>query len=275
MQKKRSWFRTIRLILLIYGSVGIAIYYLQDYILFHPVSLPRDYAYNFKEPYREVNIPYDSGSNINVIQFSVPASAQSVPPAPKGVVLYFHGNRDNIGWYEKFVSNFTKNGYEVWMMDYPGYGKSTGPVNEQRLYDYAGQLYKLARARFSPDSITLYGKSLGTGVAAWLASRKNCRQLILETPYYSMTSLAGYYFPIYPTGRMIHCKLPTYLYLQKVIAPVAILHGSSDWTIPHRNARRLSAFLKPGDTFITIPGGSHNDLNDFPLFHHELDSLLR
>lgn len=275
MRKKRKWFRTIKIILLIYGSLGIAIYYLQDYIMFHPVALPRTYTYPFREPFREVNIPYDSNSNINIIQFSVPASTPPPASAPKGVVLYFHGNRDNIGWYEKFASNFTKHGYEVWMVDYPGYGKSTGAVSEQRFYDYAGQLYKLARARFAADSITIYGKSLGTGVAAWLASRKNCKQLVLETPYYSMTSLAGYYFPIYPTGRMIHCKIPTYLYLQKVIAPVTILHGNSDWTIPLRNARRLSACLKPGDTFITIPGGSHNDLNDFPLFHQTLDSLLR
>lgn len=278
MQKKRNWFRWINIILLVYGSAGIAIYYLQDVILYHPTALPRNYTYNFKEPYKEVNIPYDSNSNINIIQFTTTVPAGAAPGAvtnPKGVVLYFHGNRDNIGWYEKFAANFTKNGYEVWMMDYPGYGKSTGPVTEQRIYDYAGQLYKLARARFSPDSITIYGKSLGTGVAAWLASRKNCKQLVLETPYYSMTSLAGYYFPIYPVGRMIHCKMPTYLYLQKIIVPVTILHGSSDWIIPHRNARRLSQFLKPGDDFTTIPGGSHNDLNDFPLFHQKLDSLLR
>jgi hypothetical protein len=194
---------------------------------------------------------------------------------PKGVVLYLHGNRDNIGWYEPFAANFTKNGYEVWMMDYPGYGKSTGPCTEPRLYEYATQLYVLARSRFGADSITIYGKSLGTGIATWLASRKNCKQLVLEAPYYSMTALAGYYFPIYPVGRMIHTKLPTGQYLAKVIAPVTILHGSSDWIIPHSNAEKLAAVFKPADRLITIPGGSHNNLNDFPLFHQALDSLFR
>ncbi|MBS1566854.1 MAG: alpha/beta fold hydrolase [Bacteroidetes bacterium] len=278
MPKKRIWFRWIKLFLLIYGSVGIAIYYLQDNILYHPTPLPADYHYAFKEPHKEVNIPYDSGSNINIIQFDLsnrPDTFWNAPHRVKGVVLYFHGNRDNIGWYEKFVPNFTKNDYEVWMVDYPGYGKSTGPVSEQRLYAYAEQLYKLARARFEPNQITIYGKSLGTGPAAWLASRKNCRQLILETPYYSMTSLARYYFPIYPVGRMIHCRIPSYEYVQGVIAPVTILHGTSDWIIPHRNARRLAALLKPTDKFYSIPGGSHNDLNDFPLFHEKLDSLLK
>ncbi|HSC40276.1 MAG TPA: alpha/beta fold hydrolase [Chitinophagaceae bacterium] len=275
MQKKRNWFRWVKLALLLYGSIGIAIFYLQDKILYHPVSLPRDYTYDFKEPFKEVNIPYDSGASINIIQFKVPARSGDTPAAPKGVVLYLHGNRNNIAWYEPYVANFTKNGYEVWMMDYAGYGKSTGPVSEQRLYDYATQLYKLAHVHFAADSIIIYGKSLGTGIATWLASHNACKQLILETPYYSMTSLARYYFPIYPVGRMIHCKIPSYEYLQKVRAHVTILHGSADWIIPHRNARRLTPFLKPTDEFITIPGGSHNDLNDFPLFHRKLDSLLR
>ncbi len=268
MQKKRKWTRWINITLMIYGIIGIAVYYLQDKILLHPVSLARDYTWHFKAPFREVNIPFDTNANINIIQFSTAAAE------PKGVVLYLHGNRNNISWYEKFVPNFTKNGYEVWMLDYPGYGKSTGPCTEPRLYEYANQLYLLARVRFGADSITIYGKSLGTGVAAWLASRKNCKQLILETPYYSMTSLAGYYFPIYPVGRMMHYKIPTWQYVEKVIAPVTILHGSSDWVIPHSNSRKLAALLKPSDKFITIPGGSHNDLNDFPLFHQTLDSLF-
>ena len=160
------------------------------------------------------------------------------------------------------------------MIDYPGYGKSTGPLTEQRLYDFAEQLYRLARIKFSGDSIVIYGKSLGTGVAAWLASRKACKQLILETPYYSITSLCSRYFPLYPIERLIHYKIPSYEYLKQVIAPVSIFHGTADWVITYSNAQRLIPSLKKTDEFITIPGGSHNDLNDFPLFHHKLDSLL-
>jgi uncharacterized protein len=221
----------------------------------------------FPIPHKEINIPYDDTSNVNIIQFTTTTAA-------KGVVLYFHGNRKNIAWYAKYAPNFTKNGYEVWMIDYPGYGKSTGPLTEQRLYAYAEQLYKLAVTRFAKDSIILYGKSMGTGIAAWLASRKNCKELILETPYYSITSLSAHYFPIYPVSRMIHYKIPSYEYLQQVIVPVTIFHGTADGVIPYSNAEKLKPFLKPADKFITIAGGSHNDLNDYPLFHQKLDSLL-
>jgi uncharacterized protein len=253
---------------MLYGLIGIAVYYMQDTILFHPEKMEKDHSYNFSIPHKEINIPYNDSSNINIIQFVTAAK-------PKGVVLYFHGNRKNIAWYAKYAPNFTKKGYEVWMIDYPGYGKSTGALTEQRLYDYAEQLYRLAASRFSKDSIILYGKSMGSGLAAYIASRKNCKELILETPYYSITSLAAHYFPIYPVGRIIHYKIPSYQYLQKVIVPVTIFHGTSDGVIPYSNAEKLKPFLKPADQFITIDGGSHNNLNNFPLFHQKLDSLLQ
>jgi len=268
MTKQKKLFRWIKIILMVYGLTGIAIYYLQDYILFHPEKMTKDHVYNFDLPHKEINIPFNDSSNINIVQFTTAKTA-------KGVVLYFHGNRKNIAWYAAYAPNFTKNGYEVWMIDYPGYGKSTGGLTEQRLYDYAEQLYRLAASRFAKDSIVLYGKSMGSGIAAYIASRKNCKALILETPYYSITSLAAHYFPVYPVGRMIHYKIPSFEYLQRVIVPVTIFHGTADGVIPYSNAEKLRPFLKPGDTFITITGGSHNDLNNFPLFHQKLDSLLR
>ena len=267
MPKRRIIFRWLKIALMLYGLIGIAIYYLQDRFLFHPEKMEKYHSYHFRIPHKEINIAYNDSCNINIIQFTAAAK-------PKGVVLYFHGNRKNIAWYAQYAPGFTNNGYEVWVMDYPGYGKSTGTLTEQLLYNYAEQLYRLAAARFGKDSIVLYGKSMGTGIAAWLASRKNCKELILETPYYSMTSLCAHYFPIYPVARMIHYKIPSYQYLQQVIVPVTIFHGSSDGVIPYRNAEKLKPFMKPSDQFITINGGSHNDLNDFPLFHQKLDSLL-
>lgn len=265
MKRHRRW---LKIAIICYCSIGIALYYLQDYLLFHPVQLNRKAVYGFTIPHKEVNIPYSSNSVINIVQFLVQNSAA------KGVVLYFHGNKKNISWYSKYAPYFTRNGYEVWMIDYPGFGKSTGTFTEQRLYDWALILYKLARARYSPGSITIYGKSMGTGIAAQLASIRDCRQLILETPYYSMPSIIDNYLPIYPVNKMIHYKLPTWKYLQNVTAPVTIFHGTNDWIISHRNAAKLKPYLKPRDQFITIRKGSHNDLYTFPVVVNKLDSLL-
>ena len=115
---------------------------------------------------------------------------------------------------------------------------------------------------------------MGTGIAAQLASVRDTRRLILETPYYSFPSIVGQYAPIYPLRQMIHFKIPTYEYLQKVTAPVTIFHGTSDGVIRYRNASKLKKFLKQGDEFISIEGGGHNDLHEFKLFQQKLDSLL-
>ncbi len=267
---KKIIFRWIKIIVLIYILAGIILYCLQDRILFHPVALDKHTRYAFANSLTaDIIIPYDKETELNIIQFS-----HQKDTVAKGVVLYFHGNRKNIDWYAKYVSNFTKSGYEVWMMDYPGFGKSTGIFTEQRLYDYALQLYKLARVKYRPGEIIIYGKSLGTGIAAQLASVRECRYLVLETPYYSMVSLVAHYFPVYPVNRMLHYHFPINEYIEKVTAPVIIFHGTDDGVIPYANAKRLMPLLKNNDEFVTIPGGSHNDLNDFPLFHRKLDSLL-
>jgi pimeloyl-ACP methyl ester carboxylesterase len=162
----------------------------------------------------------------------------------------------------------------VWIPDYPGFGKTTGELTENRLYELARLTYTLARGKYKQDSIIIYGKSLGTGIAAQLASKIKCRRLILETPYYSIPDLFSVYAPVYPTRSMSHFKIPTAEYLSSVTAPVTIFHGTEDGVIPYGRASRLRSVLKSGDEFITIEKGTHNNLNSFPLFHHVLDSLL-
>lgn len=264
----RKIFRWTKIFIIVYCSAGIALYYLQEKIMFHPTPLPPDYQFKFNLPFKEVNIPLNAKDNLNLVQFFPNDSI------PKGVVLYFHGNRDNINRYAKYASNFTKHGYEVWITDYPGYGKTTGKFTEENVYMQAMEVYKLANSKFKKDSIIVYGKSLGSGIASYLASKKSCRRLILETPYYSIPDLLISYTPVYPVDAMSHFKFPTGEYLKEVNAPVTIFHGNADWVIPYSCAAKLKKVLKPGDEFITIDKGSHNDLNDFALFHAKLDSVL-
>lgn len=132
----------------------------------------------------------------------------------------------------------------------------------------------MAASKYNKDSIVVYGKSFGTGIAAYLASMYDCKQLILETPYFSIPDLFGCYAFIYPTTRMSNYKIPTNEYLQEVKAPITIFHGTDDGVIPYRCASKLKAVLKPTDQFITIENGSHHNLNDYPLFHQKLDSIL-
>ncbi len=266
---KNKFLRWIVIGLLSYVLIGIALYFLQTLFLFHPVSLPSNYQFNFKVPFEEIKIPFGASDSIDLVKFLPHDSTR------KGVVLYFHGNKQNLERYAKFADRFTDHGYEVWMEDYPGYGKSKGKRTEKNLYQQALLIYALAAQRFSSDRIIIYGKSLGTGIAAYTASNRACKKLILETPYYSIPALFDCYAPIYPTSILSIYKIPTYQYLQNVQSPISIFHGTADGVIPYRSAIRLKAVLKNKDEFITIEKGTHHNLNDFPLFQQKLDSLLR
>lgn len=266
--KRKTIFRWLKIIILLYSIIGIALYYLQEKLIFHPERLSNAYVYHFKVPFEEVNIPFNDTDTLNMIKFFPADSVR------RGVVVYFHGNKDNIERYAKFAGNFTKHGYEVWMEDYPGFGKSTGERTEKKMYEQGLQVQKMAATKYGKDSIIIYGKSFGTGIAAYVASESFNRRLILETPYYSIPSLFSCYAPIYPTGKMSTYKVPLNEFLQDVNYPVSIFHGTEDGVIPYRNAARLKKLLKPTDEFITIEKGTHHNLADFDLYKHKLDSLL-
>ncbi|MGZ8556712.1 MAG: alpha/beta hydrolase [Chitinophagaceae bacterium] len=251
-----------------YVALGAGLYFFQDRILFHPESLAADHLFNFHIPFKEINLPVNKEKNLSIIQFTVPDTVCN------GVVLYFHGNRKNIERYAPFAKNFTRNNYEVWMIDYPGYGKSTGKRTEQIMYDDASILYQMARARFSKDSIIIYGKSLGSGVAAQLASVKDCLRLLLETPYYSIDALMGHYAFIYPVSWMTKYNFPTHQYFKNIQAPITLFHGTKDEVIPYNHSVKLLK-EKAGVQLISIEKGKHNNLNDSPFFHQQLDSLLQ
>ncbi|HEY6899633.1 MAG TPA: alpha/beta fold hydrolase [Puia sp.] len=266
--RRRVVLRWVKVLVLLYAILGIAWYYGQEKLLFHPEPVARTTKYEFDQPFRELNLPYDVKTNINVVQFRTADS-----PA-RGVVLYFHGNKSGISRYAAAAKDFTSKGYEVWMVDYPGFGKSTGEFSEKKLYEYSLIFYKLARSRWQPGQIILYGKSLGTGIAARLAAVRDCRRLVLETPYYSMDALARRFLFMYPVGVMLHYHFPTYQYLPEVTAPITIFQGDEDGTVPYSNAARLKPFLKAGDEFVTVPGGQHNDLRGKAIFRAKLDSVL-
>jgi pimeloyl-ACP methyl ester carboxylesterase len=270
---KKIIFRYTKLVILVYCTIGIAWYYSQDWLLLHPAKLEAGKAYTFAQPFTELNLNYDAQTNINIVEFK--ATDRPADSLARGVVLYFHGNSGNIERYAPHSAEFTSKGYEIWMIDYPGFGKSTGPMSEKRLYDLALVFYKLARSRWKPAEIVIYGRSFGTGIAAELASVRDCRRLILESPYYSMTSVFRRYLFLYPLGRMLHYHLPTYEYLPLVTAPLTIFHGDADTYIPYSNSRRLVPLLKPGDEYITIPGGKHDGLHEFPLFKEKFDSIMK
>lgn len=264
---KKQLLRWAKLLILLYCIIGIAWYYGQERLIFHPSPVDRKTAWYFAQPVKELNIPYDATTNINVLQFM--ATDRPADSLPKGVVLYFHDSKGNNSVYGGVAPAFTAKGYQLWLLDYPGFGKSTGQRSEKKLYEQALLFYKLARSRWQPGQIIIYGNGLGTGIAAQLASIRDCRRLILESPYYSLTSAMQSCLFVYPVKQMLHFHLATNEYLPAVTAPITIFHGASC-----SSGCRLKPLLKNGDEFITLPGSGHDDIHRSPRYQQKLDSLL-
>ena len=111
-------------------------------------------------------------------------------------------------------------------------------------------------------------------MAAQLASVRDCKRVILETPYYSVDALMKHYAFIYPVSWMTKYHFPIFSYFKKIEVPITLLHGNKDEVIPYKEAVRL-ANENPGVELVTIDKGKHNNLNDFPAFHQRLDELLQ
>lgn len=262
---KRTIKRIFTTLVLIYLFGGIVLYFIQDKFLFHPLPLAKEYRFSFGRPFEEMNISFEK-ENVSIIKFKTVDKR-------KGVVLFYHGNMENVEHYKKYPALFLSNHYEVWMIDYPGFGKSSGERTEKRIDDEALLMYDLASGQISSDSIIIYGKSIGTGVAAYVAASRNCKELVLETPYYSMSSLARHYFPVYPVDWLLRYTFPVHDYLNKVKAPVTILHGTHDEVVPYQQSVRLKK-EDPKIELITIEKGKHNNLSEFTTFRNKIDSLL-
>lgn len=263
-------FKILKYLLLLYVALCGFFYFYQHLFFFQPKPLPVNHEFSFPVPvkFTSVKIPYDSATVIDVVKF-LPEIAQ-----PKGVVLFFHGNRYNVEHYSTYAPFFTRLGYECWMPDYPGYGRSTGELTVPMLKDITLQLYKMARAKYAADSIVVYGKSLGSGLAAYLASKRDCALLLMETPYESLSSLTSEYLFMLPVKWLLRDDINTAAYLPAVLAPTIIWHGSKDELIPLSEAARLMQWMKPSDRFYVVEGGRHNGISKHNLYQQSLDSAM-
>jgi hypothetical protein len=256
--------------LLVYLVLCGGFYFYQHLFFFQPRKLDVNHVLTFPVQIRfaEAKLPFDSATIIDVVKFLPDDSV------PRGVVLFFHGNRYNVEHYSTYAPYFTSKGYECWMPDYPGYGRSSGEISVPVLKEVALQLYKMARAKYPAEKIMLYGKSLGSGIAAYTASQRDCRLLMLETPYRSLSQLAAAYLFLVPVKWLMHADLETEAYLPLVQAPIVAWHGTDDELIPVTHAASLTTHFKPGDQLYIVADATHNSLPAFVSYRHSLDSVL-
>lgn len=249
------------------AALSIIVYFLQEKFIFKPEKLKQDFVYKYDVPFEELFFDVEPGVRINGLHFMV--------EKPLGLVLYFHGNSRSIKGWAKYAKDFYRYKYDVVLVDYRGFGKSTGKRNEKDMLNDMQFVYQTLAAKYGENHMLVYGRSMGSGFAAKLASDNKPRYLILDAPYFSFKKAVERFLPILPVRYVLRFHMRTDKWITKVNCHTYILHGSKDWLIPISNSEKLQDLNPRKITLIRIFGGRHNNLPSFPEYHNFIRDILQ
>ncbi len=192
-------------------------------------------------------------------------------PAADGraTVVFFCGNAGHVGYRADKVRGFLDAGFGVLLLSYRGYGGNAGSPSEQGLYaDARAGLAFLDERGVAPETIALYGESLGSGVATQIAMERAdaghpVGAMVLEAPYTSVVDVAQDRFPWIPVRYLVHDRFDNLSRIDRTATPLLVIHGHRDRVIPFRFGRRLYEAASEPKQIHELPEASHNDLYNF------------
>jgi pimeloyl-ACP methyl ester carboxylesterase len=248
-------------------ALSIIAYFVQEKFIFKPEKLKADFQFTYNVPFAELFFTPEPNVSINGLHF--------YRPQPKGLILYFHGNSRSIKGWAKYATDFYRYDYDVVLVDYRGFGKSTGKRTEKDMLADMQFVYAEICKKYPEEHILVYGRSLGSGFAAKIAADNNPRYLILDAPYYSFKKVIQRFLPILPVKYVLRFHLRTDLWIKKVQCHTYILHGTKDKLIPIAQSEQLQKLNPHKITLIRIHGGRHNNLPLFTEYHNFIRDILK
>lgn len=251
---------------LLYVVLCGILYWKQERLLFYPTRLPANYQFPFRENFEECQVPTSDGRRLHGLLFKTPQA--------KGLVFYLHGNGGALDSWGGIAPAYTALGYDVFMLDYRGYGKSAGAISSQaQLFGDVEAAYQSLAPPYGESRTVILGHSIGTGPAAWLAARHQPRLLILQAPYYSMTDLVSRLYPFIP-GFVLRYPLPTNEVIGQVKAPVVLFHGRQDAVIPYESSVKLRQLLGNNGQLVILEGVGHSSMTENAAYRQKLAELM-
>jgi uncharacterized protein len=260
----------LQIILYIIGAIvllSVIAYLVQEKLIFKPEKLHAGFEYKYDAPFRELFFDVEPGVRINGLRFHC--------EKPLGLILYFHGNSRSIKGWAKYAKDFYRYNYDVVLVDYRGFGKSTGKRSEKDMFSDMQFVYDALVKTYPQNHMIIYGRSLGSGFAAKLAADNTPRYLILDAPYFSFKKTIERFLPILPVKYILRYHLRTDKWIKKVNCHTYILHGTKDWLIPISNSEKLQALSPKKITLMRIHGGGHNNLPGFYEYHNFIRDILQ
>lgn len=241
--------------LLLYAALIVLMLLRQESLLFFPVKLPADFEFN--KPgvaERQIGVP---GATLSALHFRQPEA--------RGLVFFLHGNAGNLDDWLPSTELYRRTGYDLFMLDYRGFGKSTGRIgSEAQLHADVLAAWRSVAPEYAGRPIVIYGRSLGTGLALKLATEVDAAQLILVSPYGSFVQLGKDHYPWIP-GFATRYPMRSDKWLASVSEPVFMIHGAQDALVSVRHSQQLKT-LRPDAELLILPEAGHNDIQDFPAY---------
>jgi pimeloyl-ACP methyl ester carboxylesterase len=265
---KMSIYQIILIFVLIILLVGVLIYFFQEKFFFHPEKLPFDFNFEYENLVAtEKMVETEPGAMIDYLHFKTEKPLQ-------GLVFYLKGNTKSIKGWGKFAIDFTRLGFDVIMLDYRGFGKSTGRRSSDAMKRDIQAIYNEAKKEYDENEIIVYGRSLGSGYASMLAAKNRPKMLILASPVYSLISTVRRYLPFMPARPFMRYNIPTHKYLKAVTCPVKIIHGSNDNLIPLKSVVSLSNVNPEKTRLYIILGAGHINIHQYEDYHRIMEEIL-
>ena len=249
--------RLLIIVLLIYAGFGLYLYLVQRSFIYLPTRDPHDGHDNF--------IQVESGGETIKIW--------TISPGQRDAVLYFGGNAEDV-FYNTSDFQEVLPEHSVYLVNYRGYGGSTGTPTERGLFVDALAIFDRLQAEH--ERIAVIGRSLGSGVAAYLASQRPVARLILVTASDSAVAIGQSAYPFYPITLLLKDQYRSDRYAPQINAPTLLLIAERDDIIPPKHSLKLLESFRPGIAEkLVIPRAGHNDLSRFPKYWEKIREFLQ
>lgn len=213
-------------------------------------------------------------TNFSVSHNGVVLRGWVIHPELPNPILYFGGNGDSVQDNRADFSQWLP-GHSIYLLAYRGYGASDGTPSEKALFADAVSEFDQVQASHPGQPISVIGRSLGSGVAAYLASQRPIAKLVLVTPYDSIAEVAQAHFPWMPVRWMIKDPFYSTRYIAGYSKPVLVLRAGKDNVIPAEDTYRLIQSFPHMPRVINIPDRGHNDILEAPEYGPAISGFLR
>jgi uncharacterized protein len=240
-------------VLCIYVGAAAVLYFTQRSLMYFPETVRTSPAAAGLPQFEEITLTTADGEHL---------VAWHAPPRDgKPVIVYLHGNGGALRYRAERFLRLTSDGIGLVAVEYRGYGGSSGSPSERGLIADGEAAYAFAASHYPPSQIVLWGESLGTGIAVALAAEKPVGRVVLEAPFTSAAAVAARRYWFMPVRLLMTDQFRSDALIGKVTAPLLILHGVKDETVPIAMGQRMFALANKPKHIVRFLDGGHDDLD--------------